>query len=103
MPPGRTLRGEACAKILTPARVIRLSSASLPSGEDAMTSEADPLVCSAERYRAYLLALARMRLSTWQHGRIDPSDLVQQTLLKAHRKREQFRGQTEGEWRAWLR
>ena len=68
-----------------------------------MLSEVDPPVFSAERYRAYLHLLARTRLNTWQHGQVDPSDLVQQTLLQAHRKREQFRGQTEGEWRAWLR
>ena len=36
-------------------------------------------------------------------GRIDPSDLVQQTLLKAHEKRDQFRGKTDAERAAWLR
>ena len=36
-------------------------------------------------------------------GRIDPSDLVQQTLLKAHEKQDQFRGKTDAERLAWLR
>jgi RNA polymerase sigma-70 factor (ECF subfamily) len=30
-------------------------------------------------------------------GRIDPSDLVQQTLLKAHEKQDQFRGKSDAE------
>jgi RNA polymerase sigma-70 factor (ECF subfamily) len=34
---------------------------------------------------------------------MDPSDVVHDTLLKAHRHREQFRGETEAEYRAWLR
>jgi RNA polymerase sigma-70 factor (ECF subfamily) len=29
--------------------------------------------------------------------------VVQQTLLEAYRKRDQFRGHSEGEWLAWLR
>ena len=34
---------------------------------------------------------------------MEPSDLVQQTLLEAYQKREQFRGASEGERAAWLR
>ncbi len=33
---------------------------------------------------------------------IRPSDIVQQTYLKAHANREQFKGTTEAEMRAWL-
>ena len=36
-------------------------------------------------------------------GRPEASDVVQQTLLEAHRKREQFRGTTDAERAAWLR
>jgi RNA polymerase sigma-70 factor (ECF subfamily) len=36
-------------------------------------------------------------------GKLDPSDVVQQTLLEAYEKREQFRGSTEGDWLASLR
>src|SRR5262249_3259470 len=36
-------------------------------------------------------------------GKLDPSDLVQQTLLKAHEKQAQFRGQTDADLGAWLR
>ena len=34
---------------------------------------------------------------------MEASDVVQQTLLEAHRKFDQFRGSTEAELAAWLR
>jgi RNA polymerase sigma-70 factor (ECF subfamily) len=34
---------------------------------------------------------------------MDPSDVVQQTLLKAHEKLDQFRGTNDAALRAWLR
>lgn len=55
------------------------------------------------RYRDYLLLLARMQVGRPFQGKLDASDVVQQTLLEAHRKREQFRGQSEAELAAWLR
>jgi RNA polymerase sigma-70 factor (ECF subfamily) len=44
-----------------------------------------------------------MQLGERQNHRVDPSDLVQQTLLEAHEKRDQFRGQSDAERAAWLR
>jgi RNA polymerase sigma-70 factor (ECF subfamily) len=56
-----------------------------------------------ERYRSYLDLLARAQIPAPLRGQLGSSDLVQQTLLQAHHKREQFRGQSEAEYRAWLR
>ena len=58
---------------------------------------------SLERYRAYLHLLAGMRLDRRLRGKLDASDVVQQTLLQAYRALDGFRGQTEGERAAWLR
>jgi RNA polymerase sigma-70 factor (ECF subfamily) len=47
--------------------------------------------------------LARMQLDPGVGGKLDASDVVQQTMLEAHRQQAQFRGRTEGELVAWLR
>jgi RNA polymerase sigma-70 factor (ECF subfamily) len=56
-----------------------------------------------ERFRSYLLLLARVQLQGRAPARLDASDVVQQTLLEAHRQREAFRGTTDAERAAWLR
>jgi RNA polymerase sigma-70 factor (ECF subfamily) len=56
-----------------------------------------------ERCREYLCLLARARLGPRLQSKLDASDVVQQTLLKAHEKMDQYRGQSPGEFMAWLR
>jgi RNA polymerase sigma-70 factor (ECF subfamily) len=56
-----------------------------------------------EEFRPYLNLLARLHLDPRVRGQVDPSDIVQQTLLVAHAKRGQFRGTTNAERAAWLR
>jgi RNA polymerase sigma-70 factor, ECF subfamily len=58
---------------------------------------------AVERFRPYLRLLARARLDPLLRGKLDASDIVQQTLLEAHQGRERFRGGTTAELAVWLR
>jgi RNA polymerase sigma-70 factor (ECF subfamily) len=57
---------------------------------------------SLEDFRSYLLLLARLQLDPGPRNRIDPSDIVQQTLLEAHANADQFQGD-DSAMAAWLR
>jgi RNA polymerase sigma-70 factor, ECF subfamily len=54
-----------------------------------------------ERFRSYLRLLAEAHLGRSGWREIDPSDVVQQTLLDAHK--DPGRGRTDAERVAWLR
>lgn len=56
-----------------------------------------------DRYRPYLTLLARTHLDHRYQRRVDASDIVQQTLLEAHVKRGEYRGDSDGELAGWLR
>jgi RNA polymerase sigma-70 factor, ECF subfamily len=56
-----------------------------------------------ESFRNYLLLLARLNMGSELQGKLEPEDLVQETLLKAHRSRDRFRGGSEAECLVWLR
>jgi RNA polymerase sigma-70 factor (ECF subfamily) len=56
-----------------------------------------------ERYRRYLTLLARVQIGERLQGKVDESDLVQETFLEAHRSFGRFRGRNEAAFAAWLR
>ena len=53
------------------------------------------------RYRSFL-RLKAMGIAPQYRSKLEASDLVQQTLMEAHQKIDQFRGQTEPEMAKWL-
>ena len=58
---------------------------------------------SINRFRAYLRMVARLQFDPRLRTKLDPSDVVQQTMLQAHRALKDFRGSTDAEMAAWLR
>lgn len=58
---------------------------------------------AVDKFRTYLLLLARMQIGHKLRAKLDPSDVVQQTLLDAHRQLDQFRGSTPAQMAVWLR
>src|SRR5262245_65674717 len=71
--------------------------------EQARRNEQGALDRLLDAYRNYLRLLARTGIDRSLQGKADPSDLVQEALLKACRGFAEFRGTTEGELVTWLR
>jgi RNA polymerase sigma-70 factor, ECF subfamily len=68
-----------------------------------MGDEGEELARRLESFRNYLLLLARARLDRRLRSKLDPADLVQQTLARALERREQFHGASDEQRAAWLR
>ena len=63
----------------------------------------NPGLRSLDRFRDYLRLLAGLQLSPALRSKLDPSDVVQMTMLQAHQAIAQFRGTTDAELAGWLR
>jgi len=57
---------------------------------------------ASEHMRPYLRAVAAGVLRGRVSGKVDASDVVQQSLMASIERFEQFRGTTRGEWQRWL-
>lgn len=56
-----------------------------------------------ESYHNYLRLLARIEIGRRLQGKVDASDIVQETFLDAHRQFHAFRGEAEPQFVHWLR
>ena len=71
--------------------------------DDARGGDQSSLGALLQIYRNYLSILAAAQFKQTLKPRVSPSDVVQETLLRAHHRFGQFRGATEPELVAWLR
>src|SRR4051812_9040390 len=55
-----------------------------------------------EGFRAYLRVLARVQMGPRCQPKLDPSDVVQQAMLRAVQGIDQFQGRTDAELAGWL-
>jgi RNA polymerase sigma-70 factor, ECF subfamily len=69
----------------------------------ARAGDAETLGRLLDSYRNYLRLMASTQIGPALRGRLDPSDLVQEALLEAHRDFGHFGGGSEPELLAWLR
>ncbi|MEC9094855.1 MAG: sigma-70 family RNA polymerase sigma factor [Planctomycetota bacterium] len=56
-----------------------------------------------DHFRSYLNLMARLQLDRRLQGKLDSSDIVQQTMLQAHRAQNTFQGSSKKQLAAWLR
>jgi len=87
----------------------------ISSLSSSMSDEPRPLLQQAKQggtleqgqlfasYTNYLKIIAESQLDRRVRRRVSPSDLVQETLLEAHRDFGAFRGKTDAEFFLWLR
>lgn len=78
---------------VSPSELIRDAKAGKPAAVGRLL----------ELYLNYLKILATTQLDPKLRRRVSPSDVVQETVCEAHRDFPMFRGQSEGEFVAWLR
>jgi RNA polymerase sigma-70 factor (ECF subfamily) len=71
--------------------------------QEAQAGDAATLGRLLELYRRYLALLARVQIGKRLQGKVDASDIVQETFLDAHKNFARFRGSSEGELVGWLR
>ncbi len=71
--------------------------------EEARRGAPEALGLLLDACRPHLPLLARQQLDADLRGKVDPSDIVAETFLKALRDFGAFQGQTAAEFEAWLR
>ena len=71
--------------------------------DDARQGDVSCVGALLHQYRNSLMVLASTQLETRLQPRVSPSDVVQETMLRAHKHFGQFRGASEAELLGWLR
>ena len=69
----------------------------------ARAGDGETLGRMLESYRSYMRLLARIEIGRRLQGKVDASDVVQETFLEAHNHFQNFQGNAEGQLIQWLR
>jgi RNA polymerase sigma-70 factor (ECF subfamily) len=69
----------------------------------AREGDAEILGQLLEQYRCYLKVLARVQIGPRLQGKVDASDIVQESFLEAHQNFARFQGTSESQLVRWLR
>ena len=86
-----------------PEHVLSLTVAASEKVEANCRNQPFDVAALILQYRPFLKAIAAAEFPDQLRSRVDDSDLVQETMLKATRQADQFRGSTEAELESWLR
>lgn len=81
---------------------VRLSNDSQRLFSLARDGDDSALWHVTEEFRPYLKALVRRNLGPQLAGKVDDSDIVQQSLIRAVNKFPDFQGMHIAQWQAWL-
>ncbi len=81
---------------------LTVHAAHSQSPEQALRDDLRSLGALLDFYRPWLLRLAAAEIDVPLRSKLSASDLVQKTHLRALESFPQFRGATDGEFRAWL-
>jgi RNA polymerase sigma-70 factor (ECF subfamily) len=92
--------------MLAPSTNPESAIASLPVArlvDEARAGSAESLAELFKTARARMMPTARRDLPTAIQGKVGASDIVQDAVFQAHRRFEDFRGQSAAEFYGWLR
>jgi RNA polymerase sigma-70 factor (ECF subfamily) len=78
-----------------------MADSEAPNPDNPSIDVSDPAIVA--KYEPYLRMLARTQMRRAYQAKVGASDMVQQAMLQAVQGLEGFRGETEAEFRAWLR
>jgi RNA polymerase sigma-70 factor, ECF subfamily len=90
----------------TASELLDQARVSIRAGDSHLADsyiENDSLGSLLESFRSYLRVLADSQLSRRLSQRVSGSDIIQETMLVAHRDFASFRGESVGQFTAWLR
>jgi RNA polymerase sigma-70 factor (ECF subfamily) len=71
--------------------------------KQARSGDQDAVGILIERYRNYLMFIANDEVDQHLQAKMAASDAVQESILHAQFNFDQFRGDSEPEWKAWLK